>query len=162
MASTKTKAAVGSSAATAIALAVTIAAPAEGYVPYVYRDPVGVLTYCYGETTGIKDAKGKRFSEQQCRDLLTRRMAHYDQGNAACTANWLSLPVEVRGAFNSFSYNLGNAAYCKSTAAKLLRAGKVRDACHQMGRFIRAGGKILKGLVTRRAVEQTMCLRGAK
>lgn len=159
---TKTSAGVATGAAAAIALAVSIAAPAEGYVAYVYKDPIGVLTYCYGETRDAKSMQGRRFSEQECRELLVRRMAHYDQGNAACTANWLALPVEVRGAFNSFSYNLGTGGYCASTAAKLLRTGQIKAACQQMGRFVRAGGKVLKGLVTRRATEQMMCLRGAK
>jgi lysozyme len=157
-----TKTGIAGSTAAAIALAVSLAAPSEGYVAYVYRDPVGILTYCYGETQNAKDMQGRRFSEAECRALLVRRMAHYDQGNAACTANWQTLPVEVRGAFNSFSYNLGNAAYCKSTAAKYLRLGQVKQACFEMGKFVRAGGKVLKGLVVRRAKEQAMCLRGTK
>jgi lysozyme len=162
MATTKNKAGSAAAAAGAIALAVSIAAPAEGYVAYVYKDPIGILTYCYGETQNAKGMQGKKFSEAECRALLVKRMAHYDQGNADCTPNWSSLPVEVRGAFNSFSYNLGNAAYCKSTAAKYLRTSNVKAACMEMGKFVRAGGKVLKGLVTRRATEQMMCLRGIK
>jgi lysozyme len=158
---TSHKAGAGVGAMSAVALAVSIAAPAEGYVSYVYRDPVGVLTFCYGETQNANGLQGKHFSQQECKALLERRMAHYDQGNAACVPKWESLPVEVKGAFDSFSYNLGNATFCKSTARKLLLAGDIRGACHEMGKFIKAGGRVLPGLVKRRATEQMMCLRGA-
>lgn len=159
MSATK-KAGKAGAAAAGIALAVSMAAPAEGYRAYAYRDPVGVLTYCYGETQGAKDAVGKKFTETECRALLTRRMAHYEQGNAACVAGYENLDVYVQGAFNDFSYNLGNGAFCRSTAAKLLRAGNVKGACMQMGKFIYAGGKVLKGLVKRRQLEQMYCLKG--
>lgn len=152
-------------AVTAVGLAVSIAAPAEGYVAYVYRDPVGVLTYCYGETLKAKDMVGRRFSEQECRALLEKRMAHYDQGNAGCISAWSRLHVYVRAAFNDFSYNVGVGAFCASTAAKLLQAGRVRDACGQLTRWIkgRVNGKlvVLPGLLKRRALEQTYCLKGA-
>lgn len=161
MATTKTKAGVAGSTAAVIALSLQLVAPAEGYVAYVYKDPIGVLTYCYGETQNAKAMQGKRFSKQECMDLLARRLPHYDQGNAACVANWGGLPVEVRAAFNSFSYNVGNGAFCKSTAAKLLRAGQTKKACMEMGKWTKAGGKVLPGLITRRAKEQTMCLKGA-
>jgi lysozyme len=160
MSATK-KAGVGAGAAAAIALAVNIAAPQEGYRAYVYRDPVGVLTYCYGETQGAKDAVGKKFSEAECMALLTRRMARYAQGNSECVAGYNELPVYVQAAFNDFSYNLGNGAFCRSTAAKYLRTGKVQSACMEMGKFIYAGGKVLKGLVKRRQLEQMYCLKGA-
>ena len=148
-------------AAAGIALAVSIAAPQEGYRAYVYRDPIGVLTYCYGETQGAKDAIGRQFSEADCKALLTRRMAHYEQGNAACVAGYENLSVYTQAAFNDFSYNLGNGAFCRSTAARHLRAGDVKAACFEIGKFIYAGGKVLKGLVKRRQLEQTYCLKGS-
>lgn len=158
---TTKKTGTAAAVAAGVAMAVSIAAPAEGYRAYVYKDPVGVLTYCYGETQGAKDAIGRSFSEAQCKALLTKRMAHYEQGNAACVANYTGLPVYVQAAFNDFSYNLGNGAFCSSTAAKLLRAGNVKGACMQMGKFIYAGGKVLQGLVKRRQLEQMYCLKGA-
>ncbi|MER8765844.1 lysozyme [Mesorhizobium sp. M0968] len=147
--------------AAGIAAAATMAAPQEGYRGYVYRDPVGVLTYCYGETQNAKDMIGRKFSEEQCRALLTKRMAHYEQGNAKCVANYEQLDVYVQTAFNDFSYNLGNATFCQSTAAKYLRIGNVKAACQEIGKFVYAGGKVLKGLIKRRALEQQYCLKGS-
>lgn len=148
-----------------IAMAVSIAAPQEGYMAYAYRDPVGVLTYCYGETMNAKDAVGRKFSEQECRDLLAKRMVHYEQGNAKCVANYESLDVYVQAAFNDFSYNLGNGAFCLSSVARNLRAGNVKAACLGIMQFnkarVRGVLKPLPGLTKRRALEQMYCLKGS-
>ncbi|TIX81294.1 MAG: lysozyme [Mesorhizobium sp.] len=161
MASTARNTGAAAAVAAGIAAAATMAAPLEGYRSYVYRDPIGVLTYCYGETQNAKDMVGRKFSEEECRALLTKRMAHYEQGNAKCVANYEQLHVYVQTAFNDFSYNLGNGAFCKSTAAKYLRAGNIKAACLEMGKFVYAGGKKLGGLVKRRALEQMYCLKGS-
>jgi lysozyme len=153
-------------ASAAVAIGVSIAEPAEGYVGYVYRDAVGVLTYCMGETENAKSMQGRKFSREECRALLVKRMAHYDQGNAACVKNWDALPVETRGAFDSFSYNVGNGAFCGSSSARYLRTGNVRAACDAMLSWNKGTVKgkkvILPGLAKRRAVERTMCMRGVE
>ncbi|QIV65806.1 endolysin [Mesorhizobium phage Cp1R7A-A1] len=148
------------SAVAAIAMAVGLAKPMEGYRGYVYRDPIGVLTYCYGETENAKAMQGKKFSETECAALLTKRMAHYAQGNEKCVPGYNSLPTPVQAAFDDFSYNVGNGAFCKSTAAKLLSAGKLREACGEFKKWIFAGGRPLPGLVHRRNLEEAMCLKG--
>lgn len=159
------KAGGAAAVAAGIALAASIAAPQEGYSAYVYKDPVGVLTYCYGETTGIKDARGRKFSEQECRDLLQRRMAHYEQGNAKCVPGYENLDVYVQAAFNDFSYNLGNGTFCSGSIGALLRQGRVRDACMRITQFDKARVKgvlkALPGLTKRRALEQMYCLKGS-
>ncbi|NTF43060.1 glycoside hydrolase family protein [Rhizobium rhizogenes] len=152
--------------ATGIAMAVTtLAAPAEGYYGYVYKDPIGVLTYCYGETQNAKDMKGRTFSQQECMDLLTKRMAHYQQGNAACVAGYDNLSPYVQMAFNDFSYNLGNGTFCQSSAAAYLRAGNISAACGRITLYNKArkNGVLveLPGLTKRRALEQMYCLKGA-
>ncbi|TGT76156.1 MULTISPECIES: lysozyme [unclassified Mesorhizobium] len=163
--STARKAGKGAAVAAGIALAASIAAPQEGYRAYAYRDPVGVLTYCYGETQGAKDAVGRKFSEQECRALLEKRMGHYEQGNATCVPGYEGLDVYVQAAFNDFSYNLGNGTFCHSSIGDLLRAGKVREACYRITQFDKARIhgvlKPLPGLTKRRALEQMYCLKGA-
>lgn len=153
------------SAAAGIALAVSIAAPQEGYRAYVYRDPVGVLTYCYGETQNAKDATGRKFSEAECKALLTRRMAHYEQGNASCVAGYENLSVYVQAAFNDFSYNLGVGTLCNGSIGRLLRAGDIRGACLRITQYdkARVNGvlKPLPGLTKRRSLEQMYCLKGS-
>jgi len=156
---------VAAGAAAAIAVAVGIAEPQEGYVGYVYRDAVGVLTYCYGETENANSVQGRTFSKQECHDLLVKRMSHYDQGNEKCVSNWAGLPAETRGAFNSFSYNVGIGGFCGSSAARYLRTGNIKAACDAMLAWNKGtvDGKkvVLAGLAKRRVVERNICLRGA-
>jgi lysozyme len=157
---------IGTIASAAVAIGVSIAEPAEGYVGYVYRDAVGVLTYCMGETENAKSMQGRKFSRQECHDLLVKRMAHYDQGNAACVKNWDALPVETRGAFDSFSYNIGVGGFCGSSSARYLRTGNIKAACEGMLAWNKGtvNGKkvVLPGLAKRRATERNMCMRGVE
>lgn len=163
--STNRKAGGAAAVAAGIALAASIAAPREGYMAYAYRDPVGVLTYCYGETENAKDAVGRKFSEAECRALLQRRMAHYEQGNAKCVPGYENLDVFVQAAFNDFSYNLGNGAFCNGSIAAFLRAGNVKAACLKITAYDKARVhgvlKPLPGLTKRRALEQMYCLKGS-
>lgn len=165
MPSNKAKGGIGAAVIAGIALSVNIAKPQEGFYSYVYRDPVGILTYCYGETQNAKDMQGRTFSEKECSDLITQRMAHYEQGNASCVKGYEGLPVYVQAAFNDFSYNLGNPTFCRSSAAALLRDGDIKGACERITLYNKATlkGKLveLPGLTKRRILEQHYCLRGA-
>ncbi len=60
-------------------------------------------------------------------------------------------------AWVSFTFNVGSGAFCSSTAAKLLNAGKYAEACAQMDRWVHQGKNVLPGLVKRRAEERTLC-----
>lgn len=60
-------------------------------------------------------------------------------------------------AWVSFTFNVGSGAFCSSTAAKLLNAGKYAEACAQMDRWVYQGKNVLPGLVKRRAEERTLC-----
>lgn len=160
------KAGTAGTIAAAIALAVTTAAPLEGYVGYVYKDAVGVLTYCYGETLNAKDMKGIKFTEAECKKLLTKRMEHYDQGLQACIPKWASLPVETRAAFDSFAYNVGITGACSSSASSFLRQGNITKACNALLLWdkgtVNKKKVVLKGLTKRRNIERTLCIRGVK
>lgn len=143
--------------AAVLAIAVPIVANFEGLYTYVYRDPVGVLTYCYGETENIP-AKGTRFTPQECADLLKAKLPRYDAEMMAC----VKVPItdKMRAAFLSFSYNVGTGAFCKSTLVRLLNQQKYREACDQLTRWTKAGGRTLLGLVRRRGEERTLCREG--
>lgn len=149
-----------------IALAVSLTAPAEGYYGYVYKDPIGVLTYCYGETQNAKDMKGKTFTEKECHDLLLARMAHYEQGNAKCVPAYETFNPYVQMAFNDFSYNLGNGTFCNSSIAEYLNRGDIKGACGRIMLYNKARDpkthllKELPGLTIRRSKEQMFCLKG--
>lgn len=141
----------------AAALATAIAIPAEGLRQYAYRDPPGILTVCYG-TTGKDVVAGKKYSLQECKAFLDRDMLKAVQTVEKCQTG---LQENVLAAFSDAVYNLGPSVACESTAARLLRSGKVIEACDQLPRWNKAkvaGVYVeLPGLTKRREAERKLC-----
>ena len=145
------------------ALAVCIIAPAEGLRQKVYRDPVGIPTFCFGETQN--PVWGKTYPVAECQALLSSRTVEFVETVEACAPG---LPPEVVAAFASAAYNIGPTIVCSktgSTAARYLRDGRLIDACNQLPRWdkARVAGVLvaLPGLTKRREVERQLCLKGA-
>ena len=146
----------------AASLAAALAAPCEGLRHYVYADPVGIQTYCFGETRN--PIPGKFYSTAECKDLLTSDMAKVVSVVDKCQPG---LPVSVLGAFGSAAYNMGPTLACNtksSAAARYLAAKQYIKACDQLPNWDKArvaGVEVaLPGLVKRRAEEQAACLKG--
>ena len=143
---------IGASAATA--LVATVAAW-EGKSNVPYRDVVGILTVCYGET----HQPMRRYTDAECKAMLEDRLADY-------AGPVLERNPELRGhdaqlvAASSLAYNIGVGNYRKSSVARLFSAGRWREACDAFLRWNRAGGRVIKGLDNRRRAERAICLRG--
>jgi lysozyme len=56
------------------------------------------------------------------------------------------------------AYNVGSNAFCSSTLVKLLNQMRYSEACDQILRWDRAGGKVVRGLTIRREKEHKQCL----
>lgn len=63
---------------------------------------------------------------------------------------------EALGAIADFIYNLGASRYKHSTLRRRLNAGEWEEARHEIRRWIRANGRILRGLVRRREAEAAL------
>ena len=143
----------------AAALATAIAIPAEGFRQWAYKDIANprLLTVCYG-TTGNDVVAGRKYSLQECRAFLDRDMLKAVQTVEQCHPG---LPENVLAAFSDAVYNLGPSVACESTAARLLRSGKVIEACDQLPRWNKAkvaGVYVeLPGLTKRREAERRLC-----
>ena len=72
----------------------------------------------------------------------------------------VELPEPTRAALASFVYNVGAGNFARSTLLRKLNQGDLRGACHELSRWVYAGGKRLNGLVSRRATEKEICLAG--
>ncbi len=142
----------------AIAIATAMVAGKDGlegreYVPY--RDVVGVLTVCDGHT-GKDIIPGKRYTDNEC-DALT-------QADMTRIARQIDPHIKVnttdtqRAAIYSFAYNVGLSAAIKSTLMKKLNDGDYVGACNELKRWIYAGGKKWRGLMSRREVEHQVCM----
>jgi lysozyme len=128
----------------------------EGTRQVAYQDVVGVWTVCDGETEGVK--RGDRYSLAQCKAMLTRRLEDYATPIESCLPN---LPDARFVAFTSLAYNIGANRTCQSTAAKLIRLGKIVEGCNAFMAWDKAGGIRFPGLTRRRAAERDLCLKGA-
>lgn len=153
---------VGGATAAAITLAVVFIKPWEGLWTTAQVDTIGTgrpVTYCYGQTDEFGKVKaGEKFTPQQCSDLLARSLPKYADQIAPC----IKVPVSDKeyAAYISFSYNVGSAGFCRSSAAALLNRGDHRGACDSLMNWTKAQGRVVKGLVNRRTAERKLCLEG--
>lgn len=170
--SKRAKAALASGfGAVALASAYLIA-PWEGLSTVPYRDVVGVLTVCYGETEGVKP--GQRYTKAECDAKLMARVGpDYYEPLRRCIAGFDRAPVSLQASATSAAYNVGVRTICKSTAARRISAGQYEGACRALAAFdkARVNGRLvpLPGLTNRRTDgddqrmgEMELCLEGLK
>ncbi|HHH2194171.1 TPA: lysozyme [Yersinia enterocolitica] len=142
----------------AMAIAIALVGGSDGlegreYTPY--RDVVGVLTVCDGHT-GKDIIPSKRYSDAECDGLLHQDLIPV----FAAIDRIVNVPMSDfrKAALASFGYNVGITAMTNSTMVKKLNRGDTSGACDELRRWIKAGGKVWKGLVNRREVERELCL----
>jgi len=126
----------------------------EGLRLRAYLCPAHVWTIGYGHT-GPDVHQGAQIDEARAEDLLRADLARVEQGVAHMTRG-LGLNENQFSALVSFAYNVGLAALRTS---KLLR--KIHDedffgAGLEFPRWNKAGGRVLPGLVERRAAERAL------
>lgn len=138
--------------------AVALVGAWEGVRTVAYRDIVGVPTVCFGETRGVK--MGDRYTMEECRQMLGDGLVEFETNMRACLKSPDAIPEKPYIAFLSLSYNIGSRAFCGSSVARRANAGDIRGACNAITMWDRAGGKVVKGLVNRRADEKRICLEG--
>ena len=131
----------------------------EGYVPGVYVDPVGVLTACFGHTSQ-RLTLGMEMSEHDCLLLLADDLTRHNE--QLLQAVQVPLSEQEHAAYLSFHYNVGGGNFRRSTLLRHLNAGLRVEACNELPRWVYAKDIKLPGLVTRRAAERDLCLKGAK
>lgn len=141
----------------AAALVVPLVMKSEGLVTRTYKDPVGILTSCFGHT-GPELKMGQQFTPEQCRQMLEEDLVKH-----AAALECVKRPMTdgQKAAFLSFSYNVGVKKFCSSTLVKKANAGDMAGACAELSRWTMAGGKELPGLVKRRSEEVRVCVSGS-
>jgi lysozyme len=131
----------------------------EGFRAKPYLCPAGVPTIGYGSTyyeNGVKvKLTDRSISEEWAEELLRRNMVHYERGVDAMTKDHVN--QNQFDALVSFAYNTGLVNYKNSTLLKRVNANpNDPDIEKQFMRWVRAGGKVIKGLITRRQAEATL------
>lgn len=124
----------------------------EGVILRGYKDPIGIVTACAGHTATA--VLGKPYTREECIELLENDLASHAEDAMSCLTR--PLTTGQKAAVVSFAYNVGSAAFCKSTFARRLNAGD-KQACEELPKWVYAGGQVLPGLVKRRVVEKAIC-----
>lgn len=129
----------------------------EGLHLQAYQDSVGVWTIGYGTTRGVN--AGMKISKEQAERMLLNDVQRFEPE----VQRLVTAPLNQNqwDALISFTYNLGSANLESSTLRRLLNAGNYDAAAEQFPRWNKAGGKVLPGLVRRRAAERDLFLGAA-
>ncbi|MBG5978582.1 lysozyme [Proteus mirabilis] len=138
----------------AVSIALTVIGYFEGVRYEPYRDVAGILTVCYGHT-GNDIIQGKTYTQQECDELLQKDFIRTQQQVDIL----VKVPVDdkTKAALYSFAFNVGTTAFGRSTLLNKLNAGDQNGACEEMKRWVYAGGKVWRGLVSRREAESALC-----
>ncbi len=131
----------------------------EGFVRKPYQDPIGLWTVGVGHLIGDgktlpKEWKGKVLTDEQVDELLYEDLERFEIGVKRLSKVGLS-----QGQFDalvSFSFNVGLGNFQSSTLRSKLNRSDYEGAADEFWKWRRAGGRILPGLVKRRADEKAL------
>lgn len=130
--------------------------PSEGLEQQVYSDPVGLSTVCVGHMDKALK-KGQAFSIEECMEMFAADWKkHQAQLDSVVKVPYKS--EWQKEALTDFTFNVGIGNVKSSTLIRLVNQGRHKAACEQLSKWVKAGGKTLKGLVTRRANTMPYCL----
>lgn len=126
----------------------------EGLRLDAYRDAVGVWTIGYGHTSmaGAPEVReGLRISEADAHEILARDVDAFARGVRNLVKVELSDPQF--SALVSFAYNVGLGGFKRSSVLTAVNASDFDAVPRRLNLWAKAGGRVLPGLVRRRAAE---------
>ncbi len=124
----------------------------EGLRLTAYRDAGGVWTIGYGSTGGVR--RGMTITRDQA---VLRLYQDLDEAEATINSR-VTVPLTQPqfDALTSLVFNIGGGAFRKSTLLQKLNTGDYAGAAAEFPRWVKARGRILPGLVIRRAAERQL------
>lgn len=123
----------------------------EGFSPKAYKCPAGVWTIGYGSTKwadGSPVKKGQTITMEKAEGLLNDYLIRFVRPKLAD----LKLNPSQQEAIESLCYNIGVNSFLKSKCYKALKAKDWGTFIREYD-WVKAGGKVLNGLVKRRTEE---------
>lgn len=128
----------------------------EGFRSRAYLCPAGIPTIGFGSIR----YKGKpvdmrlNITEEQAEEQLKVDV----EKTEAQVRNLVKVDISQKqfDALVSFTYNIGAGAFKNSTLLRKLNNDDYEGAANEFKRWIRGGGRILGGLVTRRKAEEDL------
>lgn len=131
----------------------------EGFVGKPYKCPAGIPTIGYGATfypDGKKVAMTDAvITEGQATDLLAHMLISFEKYVDSYCVD--TITQNQFDALVSFAYNLGPANLKSSTLLKKVNTNPADESIRlEFMKWVKAGGKTLKGLVRRREAEANL------
>lgn len=135
----------------------------EGVRREAYLDSVGVWTIGVGHTASAglpAPKKGMVISDAEVDEILARDLVLFEKA----VENAVKVPLNQNqfDALVNWTFNVGTGAMAKSTLVRKLNAKDYQGAADQFRVWNKAGGEVLKGLVTRRERERALFLAPVK
>jgi lysozyme len=141
----------------ALRTAVALCKRFEGLYLKPYICPGGYPTIGYGTVNKPDGTKVTMNDPQITADLAELWLIKHLEKDCLPATIKLSPKLvtnqEACGAIADFIYNLGASRYKTSTLRTRINQGDWEEARHEIRRWVRANGKVLKGLVRRREAE---------
>lgn len=162
MASKAAKTGAAGGAVAVLVAAAVLVSKWEGVRYQAYADPAthgAPYTACYGHT-GPEVVRGSSFTKAQCDAFLQADLLAANRALHRCIPG--VIPTSVAVAYTSAIFNLGPGLVCtngKAPSAALL-SRNWRQACAVLDRYKYAAGRVMRGLVLRRADERKVCEAG--
>lgn len=113
---------------------------------------IGFIRYTLGSRAGQRVKLGDIMMDSEIEAEFKNQIKTYEDGVKAA----VTVPL-TQSQFNacvSLCYNIGVAAFARSTVVRRLNERKYRAACEAFAMWNKAGGRVVQGLVNRRKAEQ--------
>jgi lysozyme len=131
----------------------------EGCSLHPYLCPAGIPTIAFG-ATHYADGRSVRLSDPPVTQAQAEALLHFMVSRVYLPAVFKLCPnvdtPEQLAALVDFGFNLGTNALKGSTLRRRVNDGRWDLAKVELLKWVHAGGKVLRGLVTRRKVEASL------
>ena len=131
----------------------------EGVRSRPYRCAANLWTcgvgHLIGDGKSLPDSWNRTFSQEEIDGLLKSDLRRFELGVHKMLPN-VPLRQHEFDAIISFCFNLGLGCFQRSTLRQALLRGDKKAAMESLVKYCRAGGKILRGLQTRRLDEKAL------
>lgn len=122
----------------------------EGLRLKAYKCTAGKWTIGYGHTAGVKE--GDVIDNQTADRFLSEDLEWAE--NCVNSSVKVKITQSMYDSLVSIVFNIGAAAFKKSTMLKKLNKSNYIGASEEFGRWIHSGGRIINGLIERRTKEK--------
>ena len=102
---------------------------------------------------GADVKKDMKISKERANELFRNDIRYFETSVNSCLK--VKVTQSMFNALVSFTYNVGFSAFKNSTLLKYVNKKQFKKASNEFKKWNKCGGKVLKGLVKRRLLEQT-------